>query len=653
MKSNTTNKHLKQLAESLNASWQMQPGMSDESTEENDYMGILKESLIEFDKATTHKGPVEDLLSFTGEGELNTHKGTKGLVDILERAYHREDEMDFVMEDSDEAGIPVGDGAGKDKDSGTHHDPDEKDLGDLATRTADGQSAAGKGRPTTGVDKPNAGSGGTGILPNPSAPDAQKNNIMGQDDSTSASQETAMKFEAADLLQEEEAKAEKLPPVKTGENEPVGSDAKSTETLSAPQGETDFEDQGEEKRGKMVESVFEGIDEMCEELDDVNVGEEETPAEEEPTASDELGEEMPSDSELMDDEEISGPGDEEEPVDGLGEEEVAAEAPAEEVAAEEEPVDGLGEEEVAAEVPAEDEDSLDALECLETIDEATDEKESEEKASEESSEESPSDKKEDKKENKAPVKENKVPVKENKAGKKDGQKKSNEKSLTASVESLLEEEEEPAEEADLNKSEDQQVLPKPESPIGSTDAVGQEGQVGNVTPDSFNQGGASEGQEAATGEDLDLSSEPEAAMTNPEEEKEPTPGEEDVLEIPAAGEESEPSIENITEESDLEDNVPNRPGDPVGQPGSSVTEEVEADSTPESSGAAKITNDNGTIKPEPVSSETKFEQAIKARKQVEESIVERLIREMEGFSNEDDTLNESIEETEDTENQEE
>lgn len=662
------NKHLRQLAESLNAGFQTTPGLS-ENSEENDYMGILKESLIEFDKATTHKGPVEDLLGFSGEGELNTHKGVKGLVDILERRYREEDDILSEASDSEET-LPVGEGPGKDKDSGTNHDPDEKNLGDLATKTADGQSASGSGKSTIGVDKPNAGSGGTGILPNPSAPDAQKNNIMGQDDSTSASKETTLKFEASDLLQEEE----KLPDLATGENEPASADAMSgiAPELGEEQDETDFEDHGEEARGKMKESVFEGLDEMSEDLDEPSFSEEEEVAAEE-TPEEEAPEEIVGTGE-----EIAS---EETPEDVVGAEE--------EVASEETPEEAAGGEDEVDEELLTDEEEPDALECMESEEEEAETEDKEDASDEESSEETQSDeessedtieelelesdedpalqktmaeskektaaekkkeeakeKAEEKKEEaKEIAEEKKEEAKEKAAEKKEDkvkkeskdQKKSNSKSLTANIESLLEEEEEPTKETDLNKTEDQVVLPKPEATIGDDNASDQEGSVGDVTPKSFNQGGASEGQEATAGaEDLDLSSEPEASSDTTEDEM--TPGEEDPLEIPAATS-GETEIETESGEEGEAEPAPNRPGDAVGKIGTSVTEEADD--------AAKITNEEGPIK-----SETKFEQAVNARKQVEDSIVERLIREMEGFSDSDDLSKESLEEVDENDSQE-
>jgi len=676
-------KHLKQLAESIDASYQTMPGLSERS-EENDYMGILKESLIEFDKTTTHRGPVEDLLNFSGEGELNTHKGVKGLVDILERAYHNEDDILNENSDSDNITLPTGEGPGKDKDSGTNHDPDEKDLGDVATKTAEGQSSNSAGKATTGIDNPNAGSGGTGILPNGSQPDGHKNTIMAQNDATSASKETAMKFEATDLLQEEEAVGQKLPCVSTGENEPQSVDAMkgTAPELGDEQDETGFTDDGATARGKMKkESVFEGLDEeVSEGLEDTSLntseepeepgfGEEEEVGEESPESmveepaigsEEEVGEESPESMveepaseeigetpEMQAEEERTG---EEEPVgeELITDDQVGSEEPSDEEIGTEEETD---EEEPELSDEDENEEPVDeeGIECgSESIEEIELENELESGTQAENTEES------NQVEN--------VEESEIEPGTQTTEKKSDDNSLMSPVDELFQEEDSEAGAPEENNPDDQVVLPKPDATVGDDNAdSGGEGEVGNVIPDSFNQGGAPDGQEAAAGEgDLDLSSEPEQTPESEDSKKEMTPGEEDPLEIPAAGDVSQQPEESLDEglldeavenepqineapittigtkknpkKGDVEE-TPNQAGDPTGEPGSSTVT-------------------NNSVEESSNKTQTKFEQAVKARKQVEESVVERLIREMEGFSDSDDLVREGLEEVDENDSQE-
>jgi hypothetical protein len=217
----------------------------------NPYLQILKESLIEFDKMTVHKGPVEQVVSYDGKGELDHHKPVKDVVSILERMY--------FQEDSDEQTEPVGMGDARDKDV-ENSESDEQDLGALGTATGEGNSSEAK-------------SGGAGTLPNGSQPEGSAANAMDANDATSASRETAEVFkESFELFESVLEEMEALPNVETGENEPQGSDAIDGDTAQLGDYETETDYTGghdtntAENLEPKTESLFESDDEMMESL---------------------------------------------------------------------------------------------------------------------------------------------------------------------------------------------------------------------------------------------------------------------------------------------------------------------------------------------------------------------------------------------------
>lgn len=209
----------------------------------NPYLQILKESLIEFDKMTVHKGPVDNVVSYDGKGELDHHKPVKDVVSILERMYFQED---------DESNEPSGWGPGRDKDA-ENSESDEQDLGTLGTLDGDGNSSE-------------ASSGGAGTLPNGSQPEGAAANAMDANDATSASRETAEVFkESVELFEDVLQEMESLPNVETGENDPQGESALDGDTpaLGDYETETDYtgghDDNKAENLAPKHESLFEDL----------------------------------------------------------------------------------------------------------------------------------------------------------------------------------------------------------------------------------------------------------------------------------------------------------------------------------------------------------------------------------------------------------
>ena len=54
------------------------------------YLKMLQESLIDFSKMTTHKGPAANVVSYDGKGEMDFYKPVSDVVSILERYYLKE-----------------------------------------------------------------------------------------------------------------------------------------------------------------------------------------------------------------------------------------------------------------------------------------------------------------------------------------------------------------------------------------------------------------------------------------------------------------------------------------------------------------------------------------------------------------------------------
>jgi len=74
------------------------------------YKELLKEAIMEYDtKAMDYKGPMTDaIISFKGEGELETHRKADDIASILERYYTREDAEKDIEDAENENEISTG-----------------------------------------------------------------------------------------------------------------------------------------------------------------------------------------------------------------------------------------------------------------------------------------------------------------------------------------------------------------------------------------------------------------------------------------------------------------------------------------------------------------------------------------------------------------
>jgi len=134
------------------------------------YLKMLQESLIDFSKMTTHKGPASGVISYDGQGELDFYKPVNDVVSILERYYLKEGSLD-----ADDTPIATGAGVGRDKNP-ENSEWVEQDLVDMATQKASGQSGSA--------------SGGPGTIPNGMQPEGYDANVMDQDDSSENKEQT-------------------------------------------------------------------------------------------------------------------------------------------------------------------------------------------------------------------------------------------------------------------------------------------------------------------------------------------------------------------------------------------------------------------------------------------------------------------------------
>ena len=89
------------------------------------YSQILQET-IDMSNPEKYMGTVGDILSYKGDGNLQTHKKVSNIVSVLEEMYFKEDNDLPTLGDGEETRIPSGEGPS----SKIHSDIDEKDLGD-------------------------------------------------------------------------------------------------------------------------------------------------------------------------------------------------------------------------------------------------------------------------------------------------------------------------------------------------------------------------------------------------------------------------------------------------------------------------------------------------------------------------------------------